>query len=210
MCSAVQNQDFTVVQDYITGLKALLWLQANPPVISASTKGRWSGQSPPMIPLQKGKPLGRQPKPSAAVSPVLVKHTIDLSDDLDDESPPKGPFFGPYIRDKRRTEAVNAAKEVAVTLDGGAQKPEPPSTDDINEGKQMYNCEGAPVAYTDQLSPVERIVGRSLLAVGAYNRLDKRAQRVALVNDVSTIKLVTSVRNRNKQTIIVIFYSSIF
>lgn len=28
VCSAVQNQDFTVIEDYITGLKALLYLKS--------------------------------------------------------------------------------------------------------------------------------------------------------------------------------------
>ena len=28
VCSAIHNQDFTLVEDYITGLKALLYLQA--------------------------------------------------------------------------------------------------------------------------------------------------------------------------------------
>lgn len=27
VCSAIHNQDFTVVQDYLTGLKAMLYLQ---------------------------------------------------------------------------------------------------------------------------------------------------------------------------------------
>lgn len=51
MCSSVQNQDFTVVNDYITGLKALLYLKANAPNSS------WDGQSPPIFKNQKGKPV---------------------------------------------------------------------------------------------------------------------------------------------------------
>ncbi|XP_053607413.1 dihydropyrimidine dehydrogenase [NADP(+)] isoform X2 [Plodia interpunctella] len=50
ICSAVQNQDFTVVEDYITGLKALLYLR------SRGLDG-WSGQSPPKLKHQKGKPV---------------------------------------------------------------------------------------------------------------------------------------------------------
>ncbi|CAH0750695.1 unnamed protein product [Diatraea saccharalis] len=50
ICSAVQNQDFTVVEDYITGLKALLYLR------SLGLDG-WSGQSPPTFKHQKGKPV---------------------------------------------------------------------------------------------------------------------------------------------------------
>jgi len=41
VCSAIQNQDFSVVQDYITGLKALLYLQAREDLKD------WDGQSPP-------------------------------------------------------------------------------------------------------------------------------------------------------------------
>ncbi|KAI5732031.1 hypothetical protein M8J77_020136 [Diaphorina citri] len=49
ICSAVQNQDFTVVDDYITGLQTLLYLK------STQLKG-WDGQSPPTPVHQKGKP----------------------------------------------------------------------------------------------------------------------------------------------------------
>jgi dihydropyrimidine dehydrogenase (NADP+) len=41
ICSAIQNQDFTVVEDYITGLKAYLYLQAR------SDLKNWDAQSPP-------------------------------------------------------------------------------------------------------------------------------------------------------------------
>lgn len=51
ICSAIQNQDFSVIQDYITGLKALLYLESNPP----SESFHWDGQSPPVQKLQKGK-----------------------------------------------------------------------------------------------------------------------------------------------------------
>lgn len=51
ICSAIQNQDFTVIQDYISGLKALMYLKNNPPPESLT----WDGQSPPTQKLQKGK-----------------------------------------------------------------------------------------------------------------------------------------------------------
>jgi len=43
VCSAIQNQDFTVIQDYITGLKALLYLEAREDL----KNNGWLGQSPP-------------------------------------------------------------------------------------------------------------------------------------------------------------------
>ncbi|RWS25388.1 dihydropyrimidine dehydrogenase-like [NADP(+)] [Leptotrombidium deliense] len=51
VCSAVQNQDFTVVQDYVTGLKAALYLSSR-----KETK-HWTGQSMPTPKHQKGKPV---------------------------------------------------------------------------------------------------------------------------------------------------------
>jgi len=42
VCSAIQNQDFTVVQDYLSGLKAYLYLRAREDL------GNWDGQSPPL------------------------------------------------------------------------------------------------------------------------------------------------------------------
>ena len=48
MCSAVQNQDFTLIDDYCTGLQALLYLK------SLDLEG-WDGQSPPTPKHQLGK-----------------------------------------------------------------------------------------------------------------------------------------------------------
>ncbi|XP_030758990.1 dihydropyrimidine dehydrogenase [NADP(+)] isoform X2 [Sitophilus oryzae] len=49
VCSAVQNQDYTLIKDYVTGLKALLYLDGQLP--------GWNGQSPPTPKHQKGKPV---------------------------------------------------------------------------------------------------------------------------------------------------------
>ena len=51
ICSSVQNQDFTVIQDYITGLKAMLYLQSRPDLAD------WDGQSPVTPRHQLGKPV---------------------------------------------------------------------------------------------------------------------------------------------------------
>jgi len=52
VCSAVQNQDYTVVQDYISGLKCLLYLKG---VSSLGELCNWDGQSPPTPVHQLGK-----------------------------------------------------------------------------------------------------------------------------------------------------------
>ena len=49
VCSAIQNQDFTLVEDYITGLKTLLHLQ------SIKELASWEGQSKPTPRHQLGK-----------------------------------------------------------------------------------------------------------------------------------------------------------
>lgn len=51
MCSAIQNQDFTVIDDYCTGLQALLYLK------SIEELEDWDGQSPATVRHQKGKPV---------------------------------------------------------------------------------------------------------------------------------------------------------
>ena len=52
--SAIQNQDFTLIDDYTTGLKALLYLK------SVNHLQNWDGQSPPTFPHQKGKAVSLQ------------------------------------------------------------------------------------------------------------------------------------------------------
>merc|ERR550519_172939 len=81
--SAIQNQDFTVVDDYITGLKALLYLQ------NLEGLEDWDGQSPPTLRTQKGKPV------------VAIKDIIGR--DL--------PHFGPYAKERAAlvAEAVSKA-----------------------------------------------------------------------------------------------------
>ena len=51
MCSAVQNQDFTLIDDYCSGLRALLYLKTLPHTAD------WDGQSAPTPKHQLGKPV---------------------------------------------------------------------------------------------------------------------------------------------------------
>ncbi|KAA8587551.1 hypothetical protein FQN60_016413 [Etheostoma spectabile] len=71
VCSAIQNQDFTVIEDYCVGLKALLYLK------SLELKD-WDGQSPPTERHQKGKPVPR----------------------LEDIVGKSLPSFGPYLQQR--------------------------------------------------------------------------------------------------------------
>ncbi|MEQ2245721.1 hypothetical protein ILYODFUR_030846 [Ilyodon furcidens] len=71
VCSAIQNQDFTLIEDYCVGLKTLLYLK------SLELKD-WDGQSPPTEKHQKGKPV--------------VKLVDLVGKSL--------PSFGPYLQQK--------------------------------------------------------------------------------------------------------------
>jgi dihydroorotate dehydrogenase len=51
ICSAVQEQDFSIINDLSTGLRALLYLSQRKDLI----KNGWKGQSPPVLKMQKLK-----------------------------------------------------------------------------------------------------------------------------------------------------------
>ncbi|XP_046880161.1 LOW QUALITY PROTEIN: dihydropyrimidine dehydrogenase [NADP(+)]-like [Hypomesus transpacificus] len=78
VCSAVQNQDFTVIEDYCLGLKALLYLK------SIEELQDWDGQSPPTLRHQKGKPIPRlkelQGKTLPSFGPYLLEKNKILAD----------------------------------------------------------------------------------------------------------------------------------
>ncbi|KAM7427835.1 hypothetical protein ABFA07_021099 [Porites harrisoni] len=80
--SAVQNQDFTLIDDYTTGLKCLLYLQ------SVHELSDWNGQSPPTPKHQKGKLV---PKIAELVGKSL-------------------PSFGPYLKERESIVAKHKEK----------------------------------------------------------------------------------------------------
>ncbi|XP_016060036.1 PREDICTED: dihydropyrimidine dehydrogenase [NADP(+)] [Miniopterus natalensis] len=82
VCSAVQNQDFTVIGDYCTGLRALLYLR------SLEELRDWDGQSPATPRHQKGKPVPR----------------------IQELTGKKLPSFGPYLEQRKKIIAENKLK----------------------------------------------------------------------------------------------------
>jgi len=102
VCSAIQNQDFTVVQDYITGLKASLYMQAREDLRS------WDAQSPP-----KGQvPSGRREVPNIRGLPhfgpyerqrrrMILEDSLkrDLLDVVPVDLAPAAPIQSPHVRD---------------------------------------------------------------------------------------------------------------
>ncbi|XP_069497632.1 dihydropyrimidine dehydrogenase [NADP(+)] [Ambystoma mexicanum] len=84
VCSAVQNQDFTLIKDYCTGLKALLYLS------SIEELRDWDGQSSPTIRNQKGKRVPR----------------------IADITGQKLPSFGPYLEKRKYLLAEQMMKSI--------------------------------------------------------------------------------------------------
>lgn len=75
VCSAIHNQDFTLVDDYTSSLKALLYLKA------VDELSDWDGQSPPTPIHQRGQVV--TPKVKEVVGESL-------------------PAFGPFLTKRRR------------------------------------------------------------------------------------------------------------
>lgn len=80
--SAVQNQDFTLIDDYTTGMKCLLYLQ------TIGELSEWTGQSPPTPKHQKGKNV---PKIAELVGKAL-------------------PSFGPFLKEREAIVASHKEK----------------------------------------------------------------------------------------------------
>lgn len=75
ICSAVQNQDFTLIEDYCTGLRALLYLDGKLP--------GWDGQSPPTFKHQKGKPVQSLYDHNGKKLPHFGKYKIEREQQLE-------------------------------------------------------------------------------------------------------------------------------
>lgn len=125
-------------------------------------------------------------RPTAA----LVKDSINLSDDYDiilttaamaDKSGGK-PMFGPYLRNRRYEQASGAAASMIDTIQGNKSNEAERKPARTVPALKVTNDALIPTAVS---TPVESVVGRALKAVGAYKSLDRRAQVVALVNEVS-------------------------
>ncbi|XP_074118859.1 dihydropyrimidine dehydrogenase [NADP(+)] [Sminthopsis crassicaudata] len=131
VCSAIQNQDFTVIKDYCTGLKALLYLK------SIEELKDWDGQSPATVRHQKGKPVPR----------------------IADLTGKKLPNFGPYLELRKKIMAENKMKlkEQNVALSPleksyyVPKKPIPKIKDIIGKALQYIGTYG-------ELSKIEQVV----------------------------------------------------
>lgn len=133
VCSAVQNQDFTVIEDYCAGLRALLYLK------SIEELQDWDGQSPATVSHQKGKPVPR-------IAELMGK---------------KLPSFGPYLEQRKKIIAENKIKlkeekAAFVPLERNCfipKKPIPTIKDVIGKALQYLGAFG-------ELSSAEQVVAK--------------------------------------------------
>jgi len=98
ICSSVQNQDFTVVQDYILGLKTYLYMQSREDLL------KWDGQSPPAEhvhnPKLKGLPkFGKFQKQRIKIEVEENQHK-DLLKVTNPLPPPATPGKVPSVQDQ--------------------------------------------------------------------------------------------------------------
>lgn len=125
ICSAVQDQDFVIIQDYVTGLKTLLYLSAREDL---KQKG-WNGQYPPLAKMQKVKNIQntfalweKDEKPTEVAIDKIpkLKQLIGTKTDLIkthsemDASAQKFPFVDDDL-------CVNCGKCYLTCLDSGYQ-----------------------------------------------------------------------------------------
>lgn len=167
----MQNQDFTVVDDYITGLKTLLYLR------NIKRLRDWNGQSPPTPVHQLGKPTysikNDQNKVLIydsnctwisihsqyfAYQAVFHKTNTFLSQTL--------PNFGEFLQTKK--EIIAEIKQ---------------NKDLLNDVEKIQR-DDEPV----QAATIEDIIGAGIRHIETYKSLDNKKQVVALINDVSRDK----------------------
>lgn len=133
ICSSIQNQDFTVVEDYILGLKALLFLKVNPPPEVLP----WDGQSPPTQKLQKGKPVMSLKSENGEPLLHFGEHKKKREEILAQLRMEKGPLWNPSVTEGNsgpRT-TVKPAPQIKDIL--GAALPKIGSYKSLDNKKQV-------------------------------------------------------------------------
>jgi len=153
VCSAIQNQDFTVIQDYCNGLKTLLYLKSNPP---PNQPHLWDGQSPPIFKNQKGKPV--VPLTDDEGKPLV---NFGVQKEQRDEQVTQ------MFKEKGPLWKLDSSDDVSGNETNGVH-----STNGANAGHK-----------TKPAPSVKDITGISLQYIGTYKKLDNAKQVVALIDD---------------------------
>lgn len=97
ICSAVQNQDFSVIQDYTTGLQALLYMKGR------SDLNAWNGQSPPVFKNQKGKAVLPLKDAQGRSLPHFGEYGKQREDIMSELRLKKGALWDPFTEEEEST-----------------------------------------------------------------------------------------------------------
>eukprot|EP01088_Endostelium_zonatum_P021805 TRINITY_DN885_c0_g1_i2.p1 TRINITY_DN885_c0_g1~~TRINITY_DN885_c0_g1_i2.p1 ORF type:complete len:543 (-),score=177.72 TRINITY_DN885_c0_g1_i2:47-1675(-) len=174
ICSAIQNQDYSIIYDLITGLKALLYMRARTDL----QKQGWVGQSPP------SGSIGRQIA-SALMNGVKLQDVVGR--------PSKGaggkrytglPKFGEYaasrqmLRQREIEEATKAREE--------EQKPNAAAEVTLREGAGIMNKDPETKEQKQEeikIESVHEVKGKVLSRLSQWMQLKPNEQVVALVDE---------------------------
>lgn len=170
ICSAVQNQDFSVISDYVSGMKALLYLR------SSRQAERWNGQTYKWAPKrQRGKVI----MPANELNPILegISEELEL------------PFFGHY-KEKRELLMTQAKKQQSLLAAEQGSKAAKASgqmhdanNHSSNRPPQQLDGELDELNLADgRLETLQDLVSVSNSKIGTYNSLDNKQQVVALID----------------------------
>lgn len=156
ICSAVQNQDFSVIDDYTTGLKALLYLR------SSNQADRWNGQTlKKTLRLQKGK-------------------RFLTSDRLKQFADDRLPFFGEY-KHQREMIVSKIKKEHMTSFETSKSQFQAISPLDDSQGEQLIELNLIDES-NGGIQKLADLVSASNNKIGTYGSLDNKQQVVALID----------------------------
>mmetsp|Transcript_6326 Transcript_6326/g.15276 ORF Transcript_6326/g.15276 Transcript_6326/m.15276 type:complete len:1067 (-) Transcript_6326:435-3635(-) len=129
VCSAVQNQDYTVIHDYKTGLQALLYLQ------SREDLKDWNGQSRPM----------KDARENPWVKPYPPRHGL--------------PDFGPYHKQKEQLRAEERKKQPVPTAPANmGARPAPKPTEPTPTLNEVIGSAVKRIGAWHELSQTEGVI----------------------------------------------------
>ncbi|KAH9399748.1 hypothetical protein TYRP_017740 [Tyrophagus putrescentiae] len=125
VCSAVQNQDFTVIDDYVTGLKTLIYLKS---LGDNEYENKWDFQSMPTPVHQKGKPVAGRPKVESVLKrdPPKPEKILRVKDLIGKALPKIGAFTELDVKSQKvalidKDMCINCGKCYMTCNDSGYQ-----------------------------------------------------------------------------------------
>ena len=182
ICSAIQNQDYSVIYDLITGLKALLYMRGR---IDLQKQG-WVGQSPPT------GSLGREIANAILQGSRLQDVIGQTSKGSGGKRYPGLPKFGEYAATRQRLrqkEIEQDAKTKEEEEEEDVTK-QPPKTDETREGAGIMNYENDVTKQNNldflkngKIETVNEVKGKVLDRLSQWIQLNPSQQVVALVDE---------------------------